>query len=246
MRGGVRAALGCGVPLLLAARWSEPGLAWAALIAFWVVPTDPEWPGPRRFAMIAGFILASALGAFLGVQLRPHLAVATLFAGLWCFIAVFARVLGSAAASVGGMAAVVLLIVIGLQQPSSLAAAWSIAGTTLAGGIWGLVLALLIGRRGLAGAPPAIASTRPWISTVRSNLTWQSLSLRHAARFAIMAAGLTALIRALHLLHSHWVTLAAVIVLQTYPSATWRRAVERLAGTIGGGAIAAAAALILH
>lgn len=404
---GIRAGLGCGVPLILAAWCGAPSLSWAALIALWVVPVDPEWPRARRLLTIGLFILAAALGAFLAVLLRPHLIIAALFAGLWCFAAILIRVWGDAAASAGGLVAVILLIMLGVRQPSSLSGALSIAGMTIAGGLWGLLLALVIGRQApeaplhtalakvlrseaallrdsargssrlrrgavreaieaakaaFAAAPPpwpeaaerrrldlailaraehlqlpllalrdllsgvertvplgealenlasrldgiadrvedttlperatvargqcpasagavppeaaetfadacrvveAILSpavseeTGPlppltgvgaqgWVTRLTDNLNWQSLSFRHAARFGVTGACLTALTDALGLRHSHWITLSAVIVLQAYPSATWQRAIERVSGTVLGGALAALAALVVR
>lgn len=398
---GLRAALACGVPLALAALCDAPGLSWAALIAFWVIPIDPGWPRWRQFVTITAFILASATGAFLAVLLRPHLLAASLFAGLWCFGAIFIRVWGEAAASAGSMAAVILLILLGVYQASSLSAAVQMAVLTLGGGLWGLGLVMLPGGKGpeaalraaiarifaleavlaedirdgtsrlrrgavreaieaarevIAAAPPpqpgmaaarqvalgafvradhlllallrlrtcladaacgsapcpaldglpahlhdqaaALAEgaspTRPsgqppplstppeiaaaladawhWASPfaaaqlppgpaanpagngalsrrirlLRENLSWGSLSCRHAARFAVTGSGLTALTDLLGLPHRHWITLAAVIVLQTYPSATLQRALARVGGTIAGGAIAAAAAVMLE
>lgn len=397
---GLRAALACGVPLALAALCDAPGLSWTALIAFWIVPIDPGWPRRRQLVTITAFILASATGAFLAVLLRPHLLIASLFAGLWCFGAIFIRVWGEAAASAGSMVAVILLILLGVHQTSSLSVAVQMAALTLAGGFWGLGLVMLPGgkrleatlrvaiahiftleamlaedirdgtsrlRRGavrdaieaareaIAAAPPpqpgmtsarqvalsafiradhlllalltlrtsltdaacgsascqalnglpgylhdqaaalaegvsstlrsgqqlplstppeiaaALADAWHWASPftavdlppdpavnstgkgalsrrillLRENLSWSSLSCRHAARFAVTGSGLTALTNVLGLPHSHWITLAAVIVLQTYPSTTLQRALARVGGTIVGGAIAAAAALML-
>jgi uncharacterized membrane protein YccC len=50
----------------------------------------------------------------------------------------------------------------------------------------------------------------------------------------------------LHLDRGYWITLSAVIILQAYSSATWQRAIQRVAGSIVGGLIAAGAALFLR
>jgi uncharacterized membrane protein YccC len=78
------------------------------------------------------------------------------------------------------------------------------------------------------------------------NFTTESLSLRHAARFALTGAALTMLTKGLRLEMGYWITITAVIILQAYPSATWQRAIQRVGGTLLGGLIAAGAAYVLH
>ena len=85
-----------------------------------------------------------------------------------------------------------------------------------------------------------------WLRTLRDNLTTGSLSLRHAARFALIGAALTMLTKGLRLEMGYWITITAVIILQAYPSATWQRAIQRVGGTLLGGLIAAGAAFVLH
>ena len=85
-----------------------------------------------------------------------------------------------------------------------------------------------------------------WLRKLRDNLTTGSLSLRHAARFALIAAALTMLTKGLRLEMGYWITITAVIILQAYPSATWQRAIQRVGGTLLGGLIAAGAAFVLH
>jgi uncharacterized membrane protein YccC len=81
---------------------------------------------------------------------------------------------------------------------------------------------------------------------IRYNMTFESLSLRHAARFAVTAACLTLITNGLHLDKGYWITLTAVIILQAYPSATWQRAIHRIGGSILGGLIAVGAAFVLR
>ena len=85
-----------------------------------------------------------------------------------------------------------------------------------------------------------------WLEQLRANLTIELLSFRHAARFAVTAAGLTMLTKSLHLDMGYWITLTAVIIMQAYPSATWQRAVQRVGGTLLGGAHRQRRHAILH
>ena len=389
---GLRAGLGCSVPLLLAEWFNMPALSWAALIGFWVALVDPGWPPPTRFRAILFFIAGTASGCFLAVLVRPHLLMSATFALLWCFAAILTRVWGDAAGSAGNLLALAVLIVLGLGGPSSLHAAIEIAAFTLAGGLWGMALAFAIGRgppdaplraalaavfraeaafvrdmiappprlrpgavreaieraramldrpaqwprfalmlgdaeralsallalrelsesqpadevaleslaamagrldeiadavqgrgvpalrpldvpkagaaarafgdalasidaasehlaaagaAGFAGAPPADDRAR-YLDQLRNNLTLNSLSFRHAARFAVTGAALTLITNVLHLEMGYWITLTAVIILQAYPSATWQRAIQRVGGSIAGGLVAVGAAFILH
>jgi uncharacterized membrane protein YccC len=409
---GIRAGLGCCVPLVLAEMLGEPALAWAAFIGFWVALVDPRWPPRTRFLTIAFFVVGTAAGCFLAVLARPYLWLSAVFAFVWCGAAMLTRAWGEAAGSSGNLLALAVLIVLELGGGSGLEAATRIAGMTVVGGLWGLVLALALGRqrpdapvraalarvyrteaafvRGLlvaasnrngeaaggrqrrgvvraaieaarvvlvrarqgwlgpgwrgrrftlmladadrvlepllalrvllddgvaAGSeptemldamalrldaladavetardrslpePPLVAAdtaaaisgplhqAAAWIEAasehlepstqigeavdpgradtgalgrLRDNLTFASLVFRHAIRFAVVGAALTLIVNGLHLDQGYWITLAAVIVMQAYPSATWQRAIQRVAGSIGGGAIAAGAALALR
>jgi uncharacterized membrane protein YccC len=330
---GLRAGLGCSVPLLLAEWLHEPALSWAALIGFWVALVDPGWPPRTRFRAILFFIAGTASGCFLAVLVRPHLLISSTFALLWCFAAILTRVWGDAAGSAGNLLALAVLIVLGLGGPSSPHAAIEIAAFTFAGGLWGMALAFGIGRgppdaplrasleaifraeaafvRDMIAPPPrlrlgamagrldeiadaaqgrAIPPPRPldvpgsgaaarafddalawmdaasehragaagfagapasddrprYLDQLRNNLTFDSLSFRHAARFAVTGAALTLITNGLHLEMGYWITLTAVIILQAYPSATWQRAIARVGGSIAGGLVAVGAAFILH
>ena len=98
--------------------------------------------------------------------------------------------------------------------------------------------------------PPPDALTLPdspsLFASLRDNLTFDSLSFRHATRLAVTGATLVLLTNGLDIERGYWLTLSAVAVLQVYPSATWTRALERSGGSILGGLIAAAAAFVLH
>jgi uncharacterized membrane protein YccC len=420
---GVRAGLGCGVPLLMAEGLGQPALSWAALIGFWVALVDPGGPPRTRFLAISFFTTGTAAGCFLAVLVRPHPWLSAGFALIWCFVAILTRVWGDAAGSAGNLLAIAVLIALGLGQPSSMNAAMDIAALTIGGGLLGMVLAFGIGRqqpdaqlaaalgsvfraeaafvRDMMGArrvedcgkPPShprrgivreaietaramLVATRrdrldetaprqrfvlmlgdadrvlrallalrellegvppeqvpeAWLSTAAArldeiaaallsggagsavarrpaaalrpldlpaaggamgatadvlhqvitwidaasehfssavngaeaagtsvpdhptgyidslyyNLTFESLSLRHAARFAVISACLTLINNELHLDRGYWITLTAVIILQAYPSATWQRAIQRVGGSILGGLIAVGAAFALH
>jgi uncharacterized membrane protein YccC len=72
-----------------------------------------------------------------------------------------------------------------------------------------------------------------------ANLNWGSASLRHAVRSAaVVGAALTyTLIR--HGPYTHWLTITLVLVMQPFFATTWQRSLERVGGTLLGGAVAA-------
>ncbi len=78
------------------------------------------------------------------------------------------------------------------------------------------------------------------------NFTRKSLTLRHAARVALVCGLDVALILLLHIDHGYWMLLTSLIVLQPHVSGTLRRGLERIGGTVGGGILAALLAVALH
>ncbi len=101
----------------------------------------------------------------------------------------------------------------------------------------------------LPGGVPDEAA-QPWRdrlrAPLRANLTWQSASLRHAARVAVMAVPALAITHIWVTDYGHWLTFTTILTLQPFFAATWQRAVERIGGTVLGGLIAAALAAFVH
>ncbi|MDL2410595.1 FUSC family protein [Rhizobium calliandrae] len=69
--------------------------------------------------------------------------------------------------------------------------------------------------------------------------------LRHAARTSIGVVTAYAITIRLDLSFSYWATMATVVVLQPFAATTWPRTVERMAGSVAGGFLAAALMAIL-
>jgi len=66
-----------------------------------------------------------------------------------------------------------------------------------------------------------------------------SVVLQHALRVGLVTAVAVLTTTLLHLDHGYWVTLTAVVILQPYVGATRQKALQRVAGTIIGGVVAA-------
>jgi len=98
------------------------------------------------------------------------------------------------------------------------------------------------GRQGDAGITLRQRITAP----AAANFTWRSATLRHATRMAlVVTAALTATLLH-HGPYTHWLTITLVLVMQPYFATTWQRTLERVGGTLLGGAVAALLSAMLH
>jgi len=88
-------------------------------------------------------------------------------------------------------------------------------------------------------------ASRAW-STLKANLTWQSVGLRHAARVGVTTTAGFLVIRALGLPFGYWATMATLLILQPSIGATWPRSIERAAGSIVGGLLAVVIGYAIH
>lgn len=87
--------------------------------------------------------------------------------------------------------------------------------------------------------------SRAW-DTLRANLSWTSVGLRHALRVAVAATLGFSIVRLLGVPFGYWTTMATLLILQPSIAGTWPRSVERAAGSIVGGLLALAIGLWIH
>jgi uncharacterized membrane protein YccC len=87
---------------------------------------------------------------------------------------------------------------------------------------------------------------RPNLDLLAANLTFSSLSFRHALRVALVCGLDVLIILFFKIDHGYWLLLTSLIVLQPHVSGTLRRGLERIGGTVGGGILAAVLAVALH
>ena len=83
-----------------------------------------------------------------------------------------------------------------------------------------------------------------WLRPVREAFTLQSLPLRHGLRMGVAAAAAVWLSFALDITHGYWATFTTLIVLQPYAGATMHKTMQRVGGSVLGGIIAAALAVV--
>jgi uncharacterized membrane protein YccC len=90
----------------------------------------------------------------------------------------------------------------------------------------------------------------PWrerlLDPLWSNWSFASASLRHALRVAVVVGAALAATLVWHGPYTHWLTITLVLVMQPFFATTWQRSLERVAGTLLGGAFAAAFSVVVH
>jgi uncharacterized membrane protein YccC len=86
---------------------------------------------------------------------------------------------------------------------------------------------------------------RAWM-TLKANATLQSIGLRHAARVGVAVTAGFMIVRGLHLPFGYWATMAILLILQPSIASTWPRSIERAAGSIAGGLLAAGIGFAIH
>jgi len=91
----------------------------------------------------------------------------------------------------------------------------------------------------------ALMLARAW-TTLKANLSLKSVGLRHAARVGVTTTAGFLVIRALGLPFGYWATMATLLILQPSIAATWPRSIERAAGSIVGGVLAAGIGYAIH
>jgi uncharacterized membrane protein YccC len=91
-----------------------------------------------------------------------------------------------------------------------------------------------------ANPPPLLAA----LQTLRANLTWNSVSFRHATRTACVIIPVLFVLHRINNPFAHWLAITTILTLQPHFSATWIRAAERVGGTLAGGILAALIGLV--
>jgi uncharacterized membrane protein YccC len=98
------------------------------------------------------------------------------------------------------------------------------------------------------GALPDTEAPEPWLRRIvgpwRANMNWQSAALRHALRATVVAAPAMAFTLSVTGRYQHWLIITVVLTMQPFYALTWQRALERIGGTVLGGLMAAAIAVV--
>jgi uncharacterized membrane protein YccC len=94
--------------------------------------------------------------------------------------------------------------------------------------------------------PDQAAEPSPLLERVRAHLTFDSALSRHALRLGTTTAVALLLTRVIGLRYGYWVTITVVVLLQPYTTATVTKVLQRVAGTVGGGVVAAVIVATVH
>jgi uncharacterized membrane protein YccC len=84
------------------------------------------------------------------------------------------------------------------------------------------------------------------LGPAQSNFAWASATMRHAIRVSVVVTLTLAATLVRHGPYTHWVTITLVLVMQPFFATTWQRTLERVGGTLFGGAVAAVLSTVLH
>jgi uncharacterized membrane protein YccC len=142
---GIRAALAVAVIIALSDWLDQPQLLAAALGALLTCMCDTGGPISRRLPGLLRFaFIGAAITFVMGISRAAGFWVAfpVGVAGLFCLA--MARIYGQAAQQLGGLGSAVL--VLGLDRPLSAAAAGRLGLLFLAGGLWAVLLTMVIWR----------------------------------------------------------------------------------------------------
>jgi uncharacterized membrane protein YccC len=101
--------------------------------------------------------------------------------------------------------------------------------------------------RGLRPSPSeSEGESRPLLELLRQELTPESALLRHALRVGVVTGAAVVTTRSLGLERGYYVTLTVLILMQPYTPATFTKALQRVAGTVLGGVLAALLVRVVH
>ncbi len=159
---GVRAAFACAVPVLVGELSGNNHLSWVAIAAFWGCLSDTGGAWSDRLAAMGAFTAIAAVGCFIATLVDPYAGLAVAFTFAWCFLCSLARVYGNAAATVGLLLNSAVLVTLGVPA-GGLDEALQLGGLTIVGGLWSMLLALVLWRLQPYG-PARKAVGRCWLS----------------------------------------------------------------------------------
>ena len=210
-------------------------------------------------------IVCNAVAALAGAWVGNHALLAIFAMAAWAFVAGMMSAYGDVASQVGFISTIVFAVAIG--QPASLNADLVRMLEFTVGGLWGVMLTLLLWRVQRAMNEPAKDSDAiepnsssdaiesdssddtaklGLVERFTSNLTFKSIIFRHALRLGIAATIAIALDKGLRLERGYWLMITVLVIVKPIFADTRRRAIERVVGSIVGGTVAALLVAAIH
>jgi hypothetical protein len=244
---GVRTAAAATVPLVAGQLLGHPaqGLL-VGLGGLYLSITDKE--GSTPVSMLAATVLngvAVLAGSLAGT--RVWLAVGAM--AVWAFLGGMASAYGEVVLQIGFISTVTFAVALGLA--AGFAAGAAEAALFVAGGLWGTALTLALWHfheqtsalREARGADGTLSTGdgagRGLLATFGENLTFRSIVFRHALRLALAATVAVVIYKALRLERGYWLIITVLVIVKPVFADTRKRAAERAAGSVVGGALAA-------
>jgi uncharacterized membrane protein YccC len=197
---GIRAATACAVPVLIAQVTHHHEFSWVAIVAFWGCLSDSGGAWRTRVTAMASFTGLATIGCLIALLTGGTIWLAVPFIFIWSFGASLARIYGNAAAVVGPLLIAESIVCLGTPA-SSFHEALERTAMTSAGGLWAMLLVLVIwrlypygpARRAVSGCWRAVAAYAEALGRLyrgdAADRDWSRVTIerRTAARVAIEA-----------------------------------------------------------
>jgi hypothetical protein len=139
---GIRGAISTIGPIIVATAVGSTGGTWMSLGGFNVALADKGGSYRTRAVTMCVLTICCAIAIFLGTIAGDHTVAVIALTFIVALIASLARVWGNAGSSVGGPA--LSTFVIAIAYPAALDAAAGRAGYVIAGGLWAMIVSLLL------------------------------------------------------------------------------------------------------
>lgn len=215
--------------VILALASSQPQAAWGAYAAFWTCLADNRASPRLRLRAMGVFVLSGAfMAALVSVCAEPGSVGTGVMIAALVSLCIYLGARWQGMASVGVLTAVVA--VVAAEQPAGLSGVPSLALAFVGGGALALLLRV-ISLHVLERADLAADSARQSHAPNNASVAHACLSGTTVFITYMTAHGAS-------LLFPQWATMAAVVVTNMDARTSWPRTLERVLGSIFGGAAA--------
>lgn len=251
---GVRTAASAVLPLVVGQVLGHPA-AWllAGLGGLYLSVTDKEG-STLRSLLVAALVNGAALLAGMLAGGSAPLSIGLMFA--WALLAGMTGAYGEVASQIGFISTIAFATSLG--SPAGLEVGAGRAAAFVAGGLWGAALTLLLRHFHKHTSEPSetpeaarrevedCGAGRGLVGTFTANFTFRSIIFRHALRLAVASAAAVALYKALKLERGYWLIITVLVIVKPVFADTRKRTLERVLGSVVGGAAAALLAAGVH
>ncbi|HST51146.1 MAG TPA: FUSC family protein [Pyrinomonadaceae bacterium] len=257
---GIRTALSAVLPLVVG-QWlgyPAPGLL-VGLGGLYLSITDKE--GSTVTSLLMATVINGA-AMLAGSLCGEHVWLSMFVTFAWAFVGGMMSVYGEVVAQIGFISTVTFAVALGL--PAGLAASVERMGLFVAGGLWGVTLTLILWRfhqktgeisevpgfenesLSVSSASSGDAAGRGLFGRFALHLSFRSIIFRHALRLAVAATIAVGIFKFFKLERGYWVIITVLVIVKPVFVDTRKRALERVLGSVVGGAVAALLAASIH